>query len=101
MGRLLTEFERAYALRVYEAMTGFLEEGEVPGVVDESESGFAGKYYDEYYTALTDLGSKFNFSIEEHNVTLMMSAMERILRETAVKMFEYGVRWEERRAAGK
>lgn len=50
---------------------------------------------------MDDLASRFAFSIEDYDVILMVDAMERLLTETAVQMFEYGAQWGMRKAAKK
>ena len=95
MNEKRTGFEKIYAQQVYDQMMGFSVDHPVPNVKDESDDGFVGREYDAFYRALNDLAGRFGFSGEDRNVLRMVEAMERLLRETGVKMFEYGARWME------
>lgn len=82
-----------YGQEVYRQMHGLYEPGTIPGVCDESEDGFVGKYIHEIYEALSSLSSRYAFSIEDPDAHRIMTAIDTLLEESAVRMFHYGVKY--------
>lgn len=82
-----------YAKQVHNQMHGFYLEGTVPGVRDESEDGFSGKYYEEIHAALKRLGTRGGFDTDDEDVVALLDALEQMLKESDIKMFGYGVEY--------
>lgn len=82
-----------YAQEVHAQMHGFYKEGTVPGVRDESRNGALGKYCEQRYHALGRLGERFGFDGEDEDRGDLLNALEELLLENSVKMFEYGMKY--------
>ena len=86
-----------YARQVYAQMHGFYEEGIVPGVRDEFKEGTLGACYDEIYSALERLGGRCGFNADDEDRECLLNALEDMLLESGIKMFEYGVAYAQRK----
>ena len=81
---------RNYARQVYTQMHGFYEEGTVSGV---SEEAVLEKHYEEIYNALERLGERCGFDVDDEDREDMLNALEDLLLESGIKMFEYGMKY--------
>ena len=87
---------RKYATQIHNQMQGFYVAGTVPGVRDESEEGPLGEYYDAIYDALRRLRLRCVLEPEDRDVLALLDALEHMLLESGVKMFEYGMKYGQR-----
>lgn len=90
---MMAEETVAYAKQVYTQMHGFYTEGTAPGVQDESKEGALGKHCEAFYDALGRLGERFGFDGEDEDREDMLNALEDLLLESGIKMFEYGMKY--------
>ena len=89
-GYKMTKEVRNYAQRVYGQMHGFYKKGTVPKV---SEEKVLEKHYEEIYNALERLGNRCGFDVWDEDREALLNAVEDILQESSIKMFEYGMKY--------
>lgn len=93
--------DKAIIQQIYEQMNGFYTAPIIDGVRDESDGGALEGPLGRIYAARDRLCTRFLIPAEDRDLEEMLNGMEDVWRETAVKMFEYGVRWARREAEEK